>query len=267
MSKIIDLSPRVPQGFKGPPSTNVGVQFEVKTKHDPGAYWQSGQVYMSLHTGCHVESALHCFENGEAIDQVSLDRVIGIAVILDLTPVEERAIIDVEDLERGLKWLEERGETMKAGDIILLRTDWAQRAIGTPTYFPQSPGLTEAAARWLVEKRPKCIGCDFFEEPAARQPGWTADQFVVHQAILGAEDHREHDCQHHLRHDIRQEEDGAKDESARDGHVQEHGQQQGDRDIERHADRGVDNAVPERKPEEVVLGEHLVEVAPADPVG
>ena len=155
LSKIIDLSPRVPQGFKGPPSTNVGVQFEVKTKRDRGAYWQSGQVYMSLHTGCHVESALHCFENGEAIDQISLERVIGSAVILDLTPVDERAIIDVEDLERGRKRLGERGETMKA-------------------------------ARWLVEKRPKCIGCDFFEEPAARQPGWTADQFVVHRAILGA---------------------------------------------------------------------------------
>jgi kynurenine formamidase len=141
---------------------------------------------MSLHTGCHVESALHCFEQGEAIDQVSLERVIGSAVMLDLTPVSERALIDVSDLERAHKQLAERHEAIKAGDILLLRTDWAQRAIGSPTYFPQSPGLTQNAASWLVEKRPKCIGCDFFEEPAARDPGWTADQFVVHQAILGA---------------------------------------------------------------------------------
>jgi len=186
LSRIIDLSPPVPHGFKGPPSTNIGVQFEVKTKRDGGAYWQSGQVFMSLHTGCHVESALHCLANGESIDQVSLDRVIGTAVLLDLTPVEERAIIDVGDLERGRKRLEAQGETVNAGDIILLRTDWAQRAIGTSAYFPQSPGLTEAAARWLVDKQSKCIGCDFFEEPAARQPGWTADQFVVHRAILSA---------------------------------------------------------------------------------
>ncbi len=146
MPRIIDLSPKVPQGFMGPPSTNIGVQLEVRTKRNGPAYWQSAQVSMSLHTGCHVESALHCFENGEAIDQVSLERVIGSAVMLDLTPV----------------------------------------AIGTSTYFPQSPGLTQNAAHWLVEKQPKCIGCDFFEEPAARQPGWTADQFVVHRAILGA---------------------------------------------------------------------------------
>jgi hypothetical protein len=32
MSRIVDLSPLVPQGFKGPPSTNIGVQFEVRTK-------------------------------------------------------------------------------------------------------------------------------------------------------------------------------------------------------------------------------------------
>ncbi len=183
MTSIIDLSPAVPHGFKGPPSTNIGVQFEVRTK--PG-YWQSGQVFMSLHTGCHVESALHCIEHGESIDQVSLERVIGSAVILDLTPTEPQALIDEADLERARERLAGQGETINAGDILLLRTDWAQRAIGTPDYFPLSPGLTESAARWLVDKRPKCIGCDFFEEPAARTAGWTADQFVVHRAILSA---------------------------------------------------------------------------------
>jgi kynurenine formamidase len=184
MSKIVDLSPLVPEGFKGPPSTNIGVQFEVRTK--PG-YWQSGQVHMSLHTGCHVESALHCYEHGTSIDQISLDRVIGSAVVLNLTPVAERALIDVLDLERANQRLEAQHETIRAGDIVLLRTDWAQRAIGTATYFPNSPGLTKDAARWLVEKQPKCVGCDFFEEPAAREPGWTADQFVVHRTLLGAD--------------------------------------------------------------------------------
>jgi arylformamidase len=182
-TRIVDLSPLVPQGFMGPPSTALGVQFEVRTK--PG-YWQSGQVSMSLHTGCHVESALHCIEGGDPIEQVGLDRLIGTAVVLDLTPVEERTIITVADLERASARLAERGESIQPGDILLLRTDWAQRAIGTPIYFKQSPALGLDAAHWLVEQRPKSIACDFFEEPAARDPGWTADQFVVHRTILGA---------------------------------------------------------------------------------
>lgn len=179
---IIDLSPRVPEGFMGPPSTGIGVHFDVKTK--PG-YWQSAHVAMSLHTGCHVESALHSFEDGEPIDHVSLDRVIGSAVVLDLTPVDETVLIEPADLTRAEARLREHGETIQPDDILLLRTDWAQRAIGTTAYFPRSPALTTDAAKWLVERRPRCIGCDFFEEPAARQPGWTADQFVVHRIILG----------------------------------------------------------------------------------
>jgi arylformamidase len=182
--RIIDLSPGVPHGFKGPPSTDVGVQLDVRTK--PG-YWQSSQAGMSLHTGCHVESALHSIEDGESIDQVGLERVIGSAVVLDLTPVEAEQLIDSAALERAERVLHRQGESLREGDILLLRTDWSNRAIGTPDYFQRSPALTEDAAKWLVDKRPKSIGCDFFEEPAARRPGWTAEEFVVHRAILGAE--------------------------------------------------------------------------------
>jgi kynurenine formamidase len=184
--KFIDLSPAVPHGFKGPPSTDLGVQLNVRTRNGTG-YWQSTQLdLMSLHTGTHVESALHTVEGGEAIDQVALERVIGSAVVLDLTPTEAMQTLDVPDLERANEKLKASGESMQPGDILLLRTDWAQRHIGTQEYFKESPGLTEAAARWIAGKWPKSVGCDFFEEPAARQPGWTADEFVVHGAILGA---------------------------------------------------------------------------------
>jgi arylformamidase len=186
MPKIIDLSPAVAHGFKGPPSTDLGVQLEVRTRNGTG-YWQSTQLdLMSLHTGTHVESALHTIEDGEAIDEVSLERVIGDAVVLDLTPTEPMRIMDVPDLEKANEELEASGEKIQQDDILLLRTDWAQSHIGTQKYFRESPGLTEEAARWIVGKGPKSIGCDFFEEPAARQPGWTAQEFVVHGAILEA---------------------------------------------------------------------------------
>ena len=71
---IIDLSPAVPHGFKGPPSTDIGVVLDVRVR--PG-YWQSAHPSPSLHTGCHVESALHVIDGGEPIDAVSLDRVVG----------------------------------------------------------------------------------------------------------------------------------------------------------------------------------------------
>lgn len=159
MTRLVDLSPAVPEGFKGPPSTDVGVQFDVRIK--PG-YWQSAQAALRCHTGCHVESALHVVEGGEPIDAVALDRVIGSAVVLDLTPVDAGTLIDAPALEAALGALGAVGETVHPGDIMLLRTDWAQRAIGTPRYFPDSPALTLEGARWLVQRQPKCVGCEFF---------------------------------------------------------------------------------------------------------
>jgi arylformamidase len=183
LSRIVDLSPTVPEGFRGPPSTDLGVRFDVRTK--PG-YWQSSEAALSVHTGCHVESELHVEEGGRAIDALPLERVIGSAVVLDLTPVEERADIDVAALSAAEERLEALGESIAPGDVVLLRSGWADRALGTPEYFRRSPALTPEAAEWLVAREPRCVGCDFFEEPAARDPGWEASEFVVHRTILGA---------------------------------------------------------------------------------
>jgi arylformamidase len=183
LSRIVDLSPTVPQGFRGPPSTDAGVQFDVRTK--PG-YWQSSLAQLSVHTGCHVECELHVQEDGRAIDALPLERVIGSAVVLDLTPPAELAEIGPEELTDAAARLGRAGEEIRPGDIVLLWSGWADSAIGTPEYFARSPGLTAEAAEWLVAYQPGCVGCDFFEEPAAREPGWEAPAFVVHRTILGA---------------------------------------------------------------------------------
>ena len=65
--------------------------------------------------------------------------MIGEAVVLDLTPTEPMQIIDVVDLEKANERLEAAGESIRSGDILLLRTDWAQRHIGTQKYFGSRP--------------------------------------------------------------------------------------------------------------------------------
>jgi arylformamidase len=183
LTRIVDLSPAVPEGFRGPPSTDLGVRFEVSTK--PGG-WRSSRASMSVHTGCHVESELHVAEDGRAIDALPLDSVIGTAVVLDLGVAEPRRLLDAAALDEAHGRLVNEGESIAPGDILLLHTGWADRALGSPDYFRLSPALSEDAAEWLVAREPRCVACDFFEEPAARDPGWEASEFVVHRRILGA---------------------------------------------------------------------------------
>ncbi len=176
--KIIDLSLPVDNEVFGPPSTNVKVEF---THHHRGpGFWQVSSIDMSVHTGSHIDSALHVTEGGGTTDQFSLDQVIGDAVILDLQHVGEHQGVTVQDLEKF-------DADIKPGDIILLNTGWSDRSWGEfPRYFVDSPFLTLEAGRWLAGKKPKALGCDFFEEYAARFKDFTSEDFIVHKEILNA---------------------------------------------------------------------------------
>ena len=123
----------------------------------------------SRHPGRHSGSALRAVAAVEPDAAVALDRVIGTAVVLDLTPTRDRAAIDVTTLERGVERLNDSSEKIRPDDILLLRTDWTEQALGRPNWFRHSPALTHEAAQWLVEQRPKCLGCDFFESDAPVQ--------------------------------------------------------------------------------------------------
>jgi arylformamidase len=120
------------------------------------------------HAGRHSGSALRAVPTGGR-DPLALDRVIGTAVVLDLPRVSERTPIGVELLERGAERLRAEGETIRPGDIVLLRTDWTEQALGKSNWFRHSPALTHYGARWLLSHAPKCLGCDFFEPEAPVQ--------------------------------------------------------------------------------------------------
>jgi arylformamidase len=175
---IVDLTVTVSEGTKGPPSTDLTVEF-ARHHRGPG-FWQVTSVSQSLHTGSHIDSALHCFEDGGTTSEIPLDRVIGEAFVLDCSHVEAEQPITVADLEKAC-------EDCREDDILIVRTDWTDRNWGQfPDFFTRSPYLQPEAAEWLVAKRPKAIGFDFFEEYSARLPDFTSEDFVCHRILLGA---------------------------------------------------------------------------------
>jgi quinol monooxygenase YgiN len=93
-------------------------------------------------------------------------RMIGTAVVLDLSPVDDCTQIDTAILNRAEARLHARGEDIRPRDILLLHTGWTERANGSPR---RSPSLTQDAALWIVVHRPSCLGCDFFETHAPVQ--------------------------------------------------------------------------------------------------
>jgi kynurenine formamidase len=173
--RIIDLSVPIAHGTPSPPI----VDFElVLTSHRMGpGFWQASKVETLLHTGSHVDFTKHYLEDGETATDVSLDRVIGQARIVDLTDLEPRSAIETAHLEG-------RAPTTVPGDILLLRTDWTDRHWGDfPSYYVDSPVCSPAAARWLGAKQLKAVGFDCFAEESAKSKPFSPEDFDVHEAI------------------------------------------------------------------------------------
>ncbi len=176
LMRIVDLSLPIHDGTPTPPSQ--ARKIEVKTTYRSPGFWQASWLSMSTHTASHVDSQLHVIKDTPTIGSLPLENFVGDAIVLDLTYKNANEPITVEDLERF-------DGDIKEGDIVIIRTDWADKKFGTDEYWSSFPYLTVEAAKWLVTKKPKAVGFDFFEEYNARFKDFKPDDFVVHKILLG----------------------------------------------------------------------------------
>lgn len=137
-----------------------------------GYYYASNSFFTSEHGGTHLDAPVHFAEGRLAVDAIPLDRLIGPAVVVDVTEASGRDAdyqVTVEDLQR----FEQAHGRIPAGAIVLLRTGFsgrwpdAARYLGTTLRGEEGvrnlhfPGLHPDAARWIVENRPiRAIGID-----------------------------------------------------------------------------------------------------------
>ncbi len=177
--RIIDLSAVLDNRTTLPPTVKQRVEFT--TFHHPGpGHWQASWASISVHSAAHVDSPLHVIAGAPVIGEIALEKVIGELLVLDLTDkCHADARITRADLERF-------DADFHEGDIVMLKTGWSDRVWGTEDYWTKGPWVDADAANYLVEKRPKAVVFDCFEELGARNPDFKPDDFVMHRILLGA---------------------------------------------------------------------------------
>jgi kynurenine formamidase len=174
--RIIDLSVPIGNNTLSPPSVNL--RLTLTPYHRGPTFWQASKVEMLLHTGSHVDFSRHVQEAGQTAVDVELNRVCGEALVVDLSFAGPNHEISVADMEKHAQMVHE-------GDIVLVRTDWAEKHWGDfPTYYLESPYCNPDAALWLVKRGAKAIGFDCFSEYCARLPNFTSEDFRLHKVIL-----------------------------------------------------------------------------------
>lgn len=150
--------------------------FELETvfegNTDKGYYYTANKYKASEHGGTHIDSPIHFAQGKQTVDEIPLERLIGPAVVIDVT---QNALSD-PDYQIGVKdftdW-ESKNGPIPAGSIVLLNTGYAKywpdrvKYMGTDKRDEEAvknlhfPGLDPKAAKWLVENRNiNAIGLD-----------------------------------------------------------------------------------------------------------
>jgi kynurenine formamidase len=139
----------------------------------PGGYYYAANNFMTAeHGGTHLDAPVHFAAGRYAADQVPLDRLVGPAVVVDVTRSAEQNAdhqITVGDLEA----FESAHGRIPDDVILLIRTGFsarwpdAARYLGTAERGASAvpklhfPGVHPDAARWLLaNRRIKAIGID-----------------------------------------------------------------------------------------------------------
>jgi kynurenine formamidase len=137
-----------------------------------GYYYASNNFFTSEHGGTHMDAPLHFAQGHNAADQVPLDRLVGPALVIDVTDASSKNAdyqVTAEDLQR---WEQQNG-AIASDAIVLIRTGFSRHWPDAAKYLGTAergeaavaklhfPGLHPDAARWLVANRPiKAIGID-----------------------------------------------------------------------------------------------------------
>lgn len=143
---------------------------EIVTDHHLSG-WRLEKLTLASHTASHVDAPLHKLAGGASLDDIPLERWVGLAHIADLRD-------SVADLRIGAALMKERlpAKEELADRIVLLATGWGQKRAKTAEWESHAPQLDADGAAYLVEARCRGVGIDHYSVGDAR----------THEVLLSA---------------------------------------------------------------------------------
>ena len=139
------------------------------------------RVTIGTHMGTHTDALGHLVSGGPMIDSMPLESYVGWASVLRVGASEPLRPIDADVLGAT-------GVEPLPGDVILIETGWS-RQWNLPDFPTTHPYLTMDAARWLVDRQPRCVGMDtpgLMDPRIELSPGANRPIEIVDQTFLEA---------------------------------------------------------------------------------
>jgi arylformamidase len=134
-----------------------------------GDFCNVSRLTIATHTGTHIDAPLHFLPGGTPVDQLSVDVLVGPALVVEMAVEQE---ITAADLEAA---------AIPPGTERILFKTRNSRLLDDEDFRRDFVYLALDAARWLVERGVRLLAIDYLSvEQMDTQPN------VVHQTLLRA---------------------------------------------------------------------------------
>ena len=174
--KIIDLtltiSNRIPT-FPGSPQPNFIPWEKIK---DDG--YNLELLFLSSHTGTHLDAPYHFLEKGSKIHEISLKKLVSNAVLIKSRKKRSETVTktDIQKFEK------KHGKIESFSSVIFL-TGW-QKNLQKKYYFTKNPGLSASAANYLASKKVSLVGIDSPSIDLGTDSKFSVHQIFAKKGIL-----------------------------------------------------------------------------------
>ena len=174
--KIIDLtltvSDKIPT-FPGSPQPSFIPWENVK---EDG--YNLELLFLSTHTGTHMDAPYHFLEKGAKIHEISLKKLVSEAVLIKSKKKNGESItkIDIQKFEK------KHGKINNFSSVIFY-TGW-QRNLQKKYYFTKNPGLSVSAAKYLASKKINLVGIDSPSIDLGKDSKFSVHQIFAKKGML-----------------------------------------------------------------------------------
>jgi arylformamidase len=165
MSRIIDLTLSLKTGMRG-------VTLEPARVLEKDG-WNASKLSLYSHCGTHMDAPIHFGVGRQTIDQLDVSLLMGPAWVVDVRPIEPRALIGVEHMT-GI------ADRIKPGDSVLICSGWSEYS-GQDQYRDELPRVSADLARWCVEMNVRMLGV---EPPSVADVNDIEELTEVHQILF-----------------------------------------------------------------------------------
>ncbi|WP_053978198.1 cyclase family protein [Mangrovimonas xylaniphaga] len=132
---------------------------------DKGYFYSAFNISTAEHGGTHIDAPIHFSKNGQSVEELPLEHLIGTAIKIDVSSKALQNpdyLISIEDLT---DWETKEGKPIPDSSIVLLQTGFSRyypnkmQYLGTEERGESAvaklhfPGLSPEAAEWLVTNR------------------------------------------------------------------------------------------------------------------